>query len=93
MNGPFHHIPKVFDGVHVWPFRWPNHSLEFSRKFVKPIANDCGPVAWRIVILENPTFVWVHEVYEWLQMVSKQLNIMIFSQCLVQFDQRTQSMP
>lgn len=39
--------------------------------FLKPIANDLGPLTWRIVILENYVVDSVKEANEWLQMVSQ----------------------
>ncbi|GBM04155.1 hypothetical protein AVEN_115527-1 [Araneus ventricosus] len=60
----------IFDRVHAWRSRWPNHSLELSRTVLKRIVNYFGLVTWRVVILENFIAVSVHRIHEWLQIVS-----------------------
>ena len=84
---------KCSHGIHVGRSRWPNHALELSRIFIEPIANSCDTVTWRIVIHKQSIVGREHHVHEWLQVVSKELNISICSQRSVQLDQRTQFIP
>jgi hypothetical protein len=59
---------------------WPRHSLEISKMLLEPVLNNLGTGTRCIVLLEYPIFVGVHEVYEGLQMITKQCHVAITGQ-------------
>jgi hypothetical protein len=51
--------------------------------FLEPILDNSGPMTRCIVLLKYSIVVGVHEVYEGLQTVTKQCNIMVTGQLRV----------
>lgn len=62
-NGRIDHVPYMSDGIYVLRSRWPNNSVELTRKFHKSTkpANAFGPMTWHYFILKNSIAVCVNK--------------------------------
>ena len=73
-------IPDKLNNIHVWGVYWSAEVFKLRRVFLKLLCGNSGRVGSRIVLLELPKSIGMHNKHEWMQVISQDAYVRVTCQ-------------